>query len=144
MLNNILLCSLGFFSYLFGQSKVAALIDAVDESAVDCFTLKPSNPLISCPIIGGHVKTCNKEYIFVEITESEHCKYLANHPDRIYDIFFHVNRVTFQLQHYALQWMINHQLFAVFVNSSAYDRDEWNFNVCEPVIETNYPFRYEN
>lgn len=119
------------------------MIEAVEESAVDCFTLKPSNPLIGCGLIAGQIKTCNKEFIFVEITERDHCMYLSKHPDRCYDIFFHVNRVTFQLQHYALEWIANHQLFNIFVNSSDYDCDASNFNVRAepPDTEENYAFR---
>lgn len=121
---------------------MATLVEGVEESAVDCFTLKPFNDRIHCPIISGQVKTCNKEFIFVEITELDHCTYLLKHPDRVYDIFFHVNRVIFQLQHNALDWIMNHQLFHLFVNSPEYDRDGWNFDVCEPVTTMNYTFRF--
>lgn len=85
-----------FFSSPF-QEKVAALIEAVDESIIDCFTLRPSNPLLSGYVIDGQVKTSNKDFIFVQITENEHCNYISYHPDRCYDIFFHVNRTTFQV-----------------------------------------------
>lgn len=126
------------------QTKLDALFDAVEESLVDGFTLKPSNQLIQCatPIV-GQIKTCNKEFIFVEIPEAEHRKYVQNHPDRVYDIFFHVNRGPFQLQHYALHWLVKHQLFQQFVNSQAYDCDGWNFDVRSAAAEPNYSFRFE-
>lgn len=92
--------------------------------------------------MAGHVKTCNKDFIFVEITEKDHGYYIKNHPDRNYDMFFHVNRVTFQLQHFALERMTEHQLFNVFVNSPTFDSHGWNFD--EPAGEANadYTFRF--
>lgn len=118
------------------------MIEAVEESAVDCFTLKPSNPLICCVPLAGHIKTCSKDFIFVEITEREHCNYVLNHPDRSFDIFFHVNRVTFQLQHYALEWIQEHQLFNLFVNSSQYNSNtnDWTFD--GPATDVDYTFRF--
>lgn len=118
------------------------MIDAVEESLVDCFTLKPSNPLISCVPIVGHIKTCNKDFIFVEIAEREHCNYILNHPDRTFDIFFHVNRVTFQLQHYALDWMVKHQLFQLFVNSPKYETHGWDSNALGMDDIVDYEFRF--
>lgn len=117
------------------------MIEAVEESAVDCFTLKPSNPLISCVPMAGHIKTCNKDFIFIEITEREHCNYILNHPDRSFDIFFHVNRVTFQLQHYALDWMAEHQLFNLFVNSPKYDTHGRNLDG-SATDDDDYTFRF--
>lgn len=109
---------------------------------MDCFTLKPSNKLISGVPIAGHVKTCNKDYIFVEITERDHCRYIVNHPDRNFDMFFHVNRVTFQLQHFALEWIKEHELFSVFVNSPTYDSHGWNFDEPASDESADYTFRF--
>lgn len=126
------------------QSKVSELAQAVEESIVDYFTLKPSNPLIGGIVIEGRIKTNNKDFIFVEVIEPEHRRYLLNHPQRNYDIFFHVNRLTFQLQHNALEMIVDHQLYHLFINSSKYDDRRRNFDMnYTPPIKDDYAFRFK-
>lgn len=120
------------------QAKISAMVEAVEESMVDCFTLKSGQSSIVS--LGGQIKASNKDFIFVEITEKDHCEYLRRNLHRTFDICFHVNRQPFQLQHHALDWIESHRLFDVFVNNSScevVDRDFYG----AAVSDENYVFR---
>lgn len=114
------------------------MVEAVEESIVDCFTLKSAQS--SNVSLGGQIKASNKDFIFIEITERDHSEYLQRNIHRTYDICFHVNRLPFQLQHHALDWIESHRLFNVFVNNPScevVDRDFYG----AAVSEESYVFR---
>lgn len=95
------------------------MVEACDDTILDCFTLKSKS---STRCISGQVRGCNKDYIFVEIGE-EHFEYLKSHCNvELYDIFFHINRIIYQLQHYALDLLFNRNLFNVLINNPKYNR----------------------
>ncbi|XP_031626698.1 putative helicase mov-10-B.2 isoform X2 [Contarinia nasturtii] len=106
------------------EKRITKMVEAVDENILDHFTLKPIktsrifNKNISIP---GSIKGCNKKYIFVKIDEDgfdylrRHCKWT------FFDISFHMNRTIFQLQHNALEWIEDHQLFSLLIKNPTYD-----------------------
>lgn len=98
------------------------MVDAVEESVVDSFTLRCATfPNLA---IGGQVKGSNKDLIFVQITDPKNAKYLQSKINQTYDMHFHisqVNRVVFQQQHCALEWIVEHDLFDMLINNRAYD-----------------------
>lgn len=118
------------------------MAEAAEESILDCFTLIPrKSPNVS---LGGQVKGCNKEFIFIEITEKEHSDYLRANLHQFYDIIFHVNRVPFQLQHYALEWIESHRLFNVLLNNPKFEIVDFNLfgtQRSNELIDENYVFR---
>lgn len=94
------------------------MADGVQESMLDCFTLKPvSSPQLS---INGQVKYCTKDYVFIEIADRVHLDLLNNQREK-YDIIFRVNRQTYQLQHYALECLVRNKLFDSFLKHPEYD-----------------------
>lgn len=100
---------------------------------LDAFTLKPTHlPHIS---ISGQVKSSTRDYIYVEINEPHHLD-LLNNQQLSYDIIFHVNRQTYQLQHYALECLVKNKLFDSFLKNPKYDGDDVFF------MPENYTFRY--
>lgn len=139
-----------FVRFCVTQPKLAALFEAVDESVVDCFTLKLSNPPYLPISFGGHVKTGNKDFIFVEIMENifhddfkpRRGDFFLPSPKRHYDIFFHINRTPLQLQHFALRWIGEHKLFNVFVNSPMYDADGGNSDGSATDASAEHLFRF--
>lgn len=107
--------------FIHSQDTITAMIDAVEESIVDSFTLYCSDfPNLA---IAGQIKGCNKELIFVVIDQKQ-CSYLQSKPNQLYNIHFNLsqaNRVAFQQQHSALYWMQEHDLFDVLINNPRYD-----------------------
>lgn len=101
------------------------MVEAVEESIVDSFILKPSEDENDLNVyqrvnISGQIKGINKDFIFVEISET-HLEYLKNNCHKKYNISFQLNLLTFQLQHNALKWIRNHNLFHILVNNPKYD-----------------------
>lgn len=115
------------------------MVEAVDDSILDCFTLKP-RPNRADISISGQIKASNKEFIFVEIVQ-EHVAYLKRNCEiESYDIHFHINRVPFQLQRNALDLIANHNLFQHLINNPKYD--EYAKEETELFREESYTFRY--
>lgn len=114
------------------------MADGVQESMLDSFTLKPvDSPHLS---ISGQVKHCTKDYIFVEIADRLHLD-LLNNQRKKYDIIFHVNRQTYQLQHYALECLVKKKLFDSFLKHPVYDCILTN-NYNEWIQLEQFTFRY--
>lgn len=123
------------------MSKMA---EAIDESFIDHFTLKPFetssevDPTKSKVAISGKVKGNNKDFIFIEIEEG--LGYLMNnYTKQTFDIFFNINRMPFRLQHNALEWMKKHSLFHILINNSTYDDLKHDDLLSMP--EQSYQFR---
>lgn len=123
------------------MSKMA---EAIDESFLDHFTLKQFetstevDPIKSKVAISGKVKGNNKDYIFVEIEEG-FGHLFSNCSKQTYDIYFHINRMPFRLQHNALEWMKKHNLFHILINNSTYDDLNHEDSISAP--EQSYQFR---
>lgn len=91
--------------------------DAIDDNLLDRFVLKemecrwPHN-------IQGKIKGNNREYIFLEIDEKDikHAKIGVR-----YEIDFQLNRLPFQVQHYALSYVEKHGLVGKLFNNPLLD-----------------------
>lgn len=110
------------FISLKKQDEVAEMSEAIDEGLLEHFVLKPVGKMVRSNI-GGYVNRINDDNIFVEIFE-ESFEYMRRKCSReSYDISFCVNRQPFQLQHNALKWMLEHNLFNCLIDSPKYDDD---------------------
>lgn len=123
---------------------MSKLAEAVDESILDHFTLKPSEtskevePTKYQIIISGLIKGSNKDFIFVEVDEG-FGHLLNNCSKQTYDIFFNINRMPFRLQHNALEWIKKHNLFNILINNPIYDISKHDDSKSTP--EQSYQFR---
>lgn len=125
------------------------MAEAINESIVDSFTLEPIltdaekqfNPRKKIDIsIFGRIKGINKDFIFLEINDEHYAEYVGNNCGRRhFDIYFQLNLTNFQLQHNALEWMVQHRLFDLLVNSPEYNRtvDTTDY----PLVDIDYEFR---
>lgn len=123
-----------FFLVLF-QKYVAKMAEAIEESILDSFTLKPiltegekfarlSNPRIKKKdiLIYGQIKGINKNDIFIEINDQHYADYIKdNCQRRHFDIYFQLNIMTYQLQHNALKWLKLHNLFDLLIDHPDYN-----------------------
>lgn len=97
----------------FAQRKLEKINDAIDENLLDRFVLKELE--CQCPHkIGGQIKGNNKEYIFLEIDEKD-IKHVKIGPK--YEIDFLLNRVPYQVQHMALDYVKKHKLVERLINN---------------------------
>lgn len=102
--------------------------DAINENLLDQFTLKE----MECgrtQKIQGQVKGNNKEFIFVEINESDVSRIKTTVE---YAIEFQLNRLPFQVQHLALEFVMRHRLVEKFINNPLLD----NPNDSNGIIDT--------
>lgn len=95
--------------------------DAFNENLLDQFTLEPSRSASHC--FSGRISGNNKDYIFVEI-DKKHIGYFSILPLGIYQIKFHVNRLPYQVQHLALDFVKKHSLVRRFINNPVYKISE--------------------
>lgn len=107
------------------------LFDAIDENVVDYFELVPKyfpklkkkkiqNRRVKDPI-RGQVRRLkgNDDKIVIEILE--HFDFvLHNYRNDVYDIIFELNRLTYQLQHYALDFVEKENLFDILIENQLY------------------------
>lgn len=78
------------------------------------------------PVITGVVQEIEKKYIYLAINEG-YDELAEQLNDICYDIRFYSNRLPYQLQHYALEWINEHKLFPLLIDNPTY-RDEYLYN----------------
>lgn len=93
------------------------IVDGLNENMLDHFTL--TNPKWRGSIDGRIKYNSEKELIIVEISE-ESVEYVETTIG--YNIEFHVNRLPFQVQHRALDFVKNHNLVEILINNPEYDQ----------------------
>lgn len=103
------------------QENVAKIKSGVEESMIDHFILQTSmgsQPKITA---AGQVKRCDKDFIYVEINE-EDFDLLRNYcKTKYFDIAFNINRVGYQIQHRALDYLHEHNLHPILIDNPEYD-----------------------
>lgn len=72
-------------------------------------------------MVSGQIKRSDKDYIYVEITEEDLHSFMSICDKQCFDISFHMNRVGYQLQHRALDYMEQHGLHSILINNKQYD-----------------------
>lgn len=80
------------------------------------FTLKGKT---SAAKLNGKIKRRESEKIFVELWPAKLWSY-----DEGYDIFFEINRMVYQLQHNALNFIKEHRLFSILINNPSYHQSQ--------------------
>lgn len=87
----------------------------VNGKLLERFTMKPSGNQEELSLIAGRQVKADREFIYLKVEDGM----LSNCVD-YYDISFHMNRLTFQLQHNELRWMKTHELFPTLINNPRY------------------------
>lgn len=96
---------------------------AIDESLLDQFRLEMhkrddnrANGDQRC--FEGKIQGKNVEKIFIEIPSES---FLSVYQTESFDFRFILNRVPFQMQHFALDFLRDHDLFDLLIDNPAYD-----------------------
>lgn len=69
----------------------------------------------------GSIKGKDEEKIFIELYEQSYVSFKKVYKEQPFDIFFRFNRLSFRMQHYALDAMRDHRLFNHLIDNPAYD-----------------------
>ncbi|XP_031638459.1 putative helicase mov-10-B.1 [Contarinia nasturtii] len=125
--------------YFMNERRMAEISAAIDENMLDQFYLtlheKTKSPVEIAPrCYEGHIKSNNKEKIFIEINETFIEEFKSLFTKNSFDIHFVLNRTPFQLQHLALDILHDHSLFEVLINNAKYDSDENELSIADRQI----------
>lgn len=100
------------------------MVGAIEESLIDRFILKPKkiNALNfkKEKQIWGQIVRLSGQDVIIEIFPESYNHVLKTHRNEIYDIFFTLNRMPYQLQHYVLDFVVQENLFTRLINNSYY------------------------
>lgn len=95
---------------------------------VDAFTLKPTVAQATPnTLIAGTIDGVDDEFVYLRVTEGFDT-FLIIFCDRLFDINFHGNRRTFQMQHNTLKWMKMHHLFEILIKNPLFNEEACSSN----------------
>lgn len=73
--------------------------------------------------IDGRIVNCDKKFIYIKIVEGfEYFTILNKGPFQFFNINFHMNQTTYQLQLEALEFIKEHQLFEILIDNVLYSK----------------------
>lgn len=121
------------------QDDLIELAGAIDENEVDFFVLKPKFKRLSHDKeIWGQVLRVREKKVYIEIFQQSIKLVRKSWMNEYYDISFKLNRVPYQLQHFALDFMKKEQLFSRLMNNCAYNSN--NIQPFKREAEIRYDF----
>ncbi|XP_031638656.1 putative helicase mov-10-B.1 isoform X2 [Contarinia nasturtii] len=100
------------------------LSNAIEENLIERFILTPKYTDLKLKgEIWGQVLRVKEQKIYIEIFRESINKVhqLGFNKGTYYDIFFKLNRVPYQLQHFALEFIESQELFTRLINNSYYN-----------------------
>lgn len=97
------------------------LAAAIEENVLDFFVLKPKSSInVQAKYIYGQVQRVRDKKIYLEIFQQSIKQVRNANKNEVYDICFILNRLPYQLQHYALDFIEKEELFTKLINNSYY------------------------
>lgn len=106
---------------------MAEISSAIEENMLDALRLKPITTDESwLENFFGSIKGKDDEKIYVEMYEQSYAAFKKVYKNQPFDIFFRFNRLSFRMQHYALDLMRDHRLFNHLIDNPAYDENGKN------------------
>lgn len=97
------------------KAQTPKLKEAMDNHALNHFTLRPSNPLERSLSIMGNIHYFRDGYIYMNLPNE-----IKINPKGKYDILFHKNRRPFLCQHNAIEFMKEDGVFDSLINEQLY------------------------
>lgn len=98
---------------------------AIDENLLDMFVLEPHKQTDFdgelCARYEGRIKRKSADKIFVEMSDECFSQFGDVAKKYSFDIKFCLNRLPYQLQHLALDYLNDQHLFDVLINNPKYD-----------------------
>lgn len=99
---------------------------AFNESVLEHFIIKPITATREPEtVICGRISLCVENVVYIQITEGITELFPWNEEDfQRFDIIFIKNRTSFQLQHNALDYVKEYNLFPILINHPKYAENE--------------------
>lgn len=104
---------------------MSEISSAIEENLLDALRLKPvTDDETWLENYFGSIKGKDEEKIYIEIYEQSYVSFKQKYKYQPFDIFFRFNRLSFRMQHYALDCIRQHHLFDLLIDNPAYDGNE--------------------
>lgn len=101
---------------------MAEISSAIEENLLDALRLKPITTDESwLENYFGSIKGKDDDKIHIELYEQSFLSFKKVYKNQPFDIYFRFNRLSFRMQHYALDCMRDHRLFNHLIDNPAYD-----------------------
>lgn len=99
------------------------LAAAIEENVLDYLVLQPKLQIDgNLQEIKGKVYRARDRNIYIEIFKCSIKLMRKSYKRELYDIFFLLNRMPYQLQQNALDFIDSHKMFTKFINNDVYKR----------------------
>lgn len=100
------------------QTHMPIIVKAMGESILKSLTVEHIG---SDVFATGETMGCFDGFIHIKINDGfEEISDLANESE-FFNIIFCINRTNYQLQHFALNWMNDHNLFDILIKNPQYE-----------------------
>lgn len=104
---------------------MAEISAAIEENLLDALRLKLVTTDESwLENYFGSIKGKDEEKIYIELYEQSYASFKNIYKNQKFDIFFRFNRLSFRMQHYALDLMRDHGLFKHLIDNPAYEESD--------------------
>lgn len=104
---------------------MAEISAAIEEGLLDALRLKPVTTDESwLENFFGSIKGKDEEKVYIELYEQSYLSFKKSYKNQPFDICFRFNRLSFRMQHYALDFMRDHRLFSHLIKNPDYNIDE--------------------
>lgn len=104
---------------------MAEISSAIEENLLDVLRLKPNTEDETwLENYFGSIKGKDDEKIYIEMYEQSCVSFREKYKNQQFDIFFRFNRLSFRMQHFALDCLREHRLYNILINNPAYDCNE--------------------
>lgn len=104
---------------------MSEISSAIEENLLDAIRLKPiTEDETWLENYFGSIKGKDEEKIYIEIYEQSYVTFREKYKNQPFDIFFRFNRLSFRMQHYALDCIRDHRLFDLLIDNPDYDGNE--------------------
>ncbi|XP_031638515.1 putative helicase mov-10-B.1 [Contarinia nasturtii] len=112
----------GRIFFFLNEDRMAEISAAIEENLLDALRLKPVTTDESwLENYFGSIKGKDEEKIYIEMYEQSYAAFKKVYKNQPFDIFFRFNRLSYRMQHYALDLMRDHRLFNQLIDNPAYD-----------------------
>lgn len=68
----------------------------------------------------GKICALQDDNVVIDMTQSKSFKFNGSSQNKLHSISFKLNRLHYQLQHYAIEFILDHELFVRLIDNSDY------------------------
>lgn len=99
------------------------IINEIENNSIQFAILRPSSSpeTLSSQKVEGKICDFKDKKVLIDVTKAKSFNSIRESCEsELFDISFKLNRLSYKLQHYALEFMLDHELFVRLVDNSDY------------------------